>query len=274
MNCPLVSILIPTYNGAAFIKQTIDSVLNQSIEDWEIIVMDDASSDNTIEIAASFKDHRIKIHQPKNNVGAQRNWNRGLALATGKYFKLLPQDDLLATDCLAKQIAVLEQDSSESIALVFSSRNVIKPDGTHLMVRGLKGEKSGIVDRKQLVRRCIQSGANIIGEPGNGLMRLSLVKKIGEYTPLHPYVIDLNYWFRALQQGDAYYINEALTSFRVSGTAWSTKLGRKQIDDYCDLAQMIYQEGHFGLSKFSLQIGSAKAHINSWLRIIYYKVFL
>ncbi len=272
---PLISIVVPTYNGEKYIVATVKSVLQQSFNDWELIIIDDASSDMTLKLIRQFDDSRIKIYDGLGNVGAQANWSRAQKYVRGKYFKLLPQDDLLAADCLQKQVDVLERDPQEEIALVFASRQVIGPNGDLRMIRGYKGtHKSTRITGREVINRCTRSGANIIGEPGSGLIRSDLMRKIGAYTVDHPYVIDLDYWFRALQHGDAYYIAEPLTSFRISLGAWSVRLGKKQIADYISLVRKIYADPQYELSYFSMRLGILNAHINSRLRFIYYKFFV
>ena len=79
------SVCIPTYNGAEFIAEAIQSVLTQSFTDFELLVVDDHSSDNTLDIVRSFADSRLSIHQNEKRLGIPRNWNHCLALAQGEY---------------------------------------------------------------------------------------------------------------------------------------------------------------------------------------------
>ena len=104
---PTVSIAMPTYKGELFIRAAIESVLQQSFQDFELIISDDNSPDETQAIVESFEDPRIIYIRQDKNLGPEGNWNSCLSLARGKYFKLLPHDDLLRTDCLSRQVAVL-----------------------------------------------------------------------------------------------------------------------------------------------------------------------
>ncbi|WP_028605623.1 glycosyltransferase family 2 protein [Ottowia thiooxydans] len=268
---PLVSILVPTYNGAKYIRATLESVQSQTYTNWEVIVMDDASNDDTIDIVKSIAEPRIKIFDKNENLGAQGNWNRGLKQISGEYFKLLPQDDLLSTDCLEAQVRVFAEDKDQSISLVFSSRQVIGPNGDSRMIRGFGSSPSGRIPSKEIVRKSIRAGGNLVGEPGSGLMRAALVNKIGPYSSEFPYVIDLDYWIRALKHGDGFYIARPLTCFRVSLGAWSVKLGNKQVEDYRRLAEKVYRDGDSGISPLELKLGVLRSRINSWLRFAYYR---
>lgn len=196
MSGSLVSICIPTYLGAVFLAATIESVLRQSCADFEVWVVDDASPDKTFDAVAAFNDRRIRYVRNERNLGPNANWNRCLELARGKYYKLLPQDDLLEPGSLAKQVAILEADRDEAIALVFGSRLVIDHHDRSYFNRGLRGMRAGIIEGRALIRRCVRAGTNLIGEPGNGLIRRSLIERVGPYDARHPYLVDLDYWFR------------------------------------------------------------------------------
>jgi glycosyltransferase involved in cell wall biosynthesis len=92
---------MPTYRGAAHLMATVDSVLKQSYTNFELVIVDDNSTDATRDIIASYKDSRIRSLKNERKLGPQGNWNRALSEARGRYFKLMPQDDLLASNCLA-----------------------------------------------------------------------------------------------------------------------------------------------------------------------------
>lgn len=125
MKKSLVSICIPTYNGAKFIAEAMDSALCQTYEHLEIIVSDDASKDATLEIIEAYKAKTnipisIYLHEP-NGIGA--NWNHCIKQAKGKYIKFLFQDDVLLPNCIEKMVRVLENDYT--VGLVASKRDFI-----------------------------------------------------------------------------------------------------------------------------------------------------
>lgn len=180
----LVSICIPTYAGAKFIGQTIQSVLNQSHQSFEIIVVDDCSPDQTAAVINGFDDQRIRYYKNAKNLGPEGNWNRCLDLVNGRYYKLLPHDDILMPDCLASQVAVLDADIDEEVALVFGAKAIINADGKRLMSRFPLGKRPLRMAPQKLINKCIRSGSNIIGEPGNGLIRAELIEKSGNITVL------------------------------------------------------------------------------------------
>lgn len=103
-----VTVLMPTYNVASFVKESIKSVLNQTYSDFELLVIDDCSTDNTIEVVRSIEDSRMHIVQNEKNVGLAENLNRGLALITTEYVARMDGDDIAEPFWLEKEVAVLD----------------------------------------------------------------------------------------------------------------------------------------------------------------------
>lgn len=108
----LVSIIMPAYNCGDFIGETLDSVINQSYKNWEVIIVDDCSTDNTAEVVKEYikKDNRIKYHKLEKNSGAAVARNKAIDLATGKYLAFLDSDDVWFPEKLAKQIGFMEEN--------------------------------------------------------------------------------------------------------------------------------------------------------------------
>lgn len=111
---PLVSVLMSVYNGAAYLQQSIESILSQTLEDFEFIIIDDGSSDCSGEIikAAASRDSRVRAFSNPGNLGLSRSLNRGLALARGVYIARQDADDVSAPERLAEQVALLVADRS------------------------------------------------------------------------------------------------------------------------------------------------------------------
>ena len=111
MKNELISIIMPTYNCAKFIKETIQSVINQTYENWELVIVDDCSNDNTEEIVASFNDKRIKYHRLEKNSGAAIARTTAMKMATGNYMAFLDSDDLWKKDKLERQLAFMKNNN-------------------------------------------------------------------------------------------------------------------------------------------------------------------
>lgn len=110
MKKELVSIITPSYNTAEFISETINSVLSQTYINWEMIIVDDCSSDNTTEVVASFKDSRIKYIQNNKNCGAAICRNKAISAAKGKWIAFLDSDDLWLPHKLERQINFMNKN--------------------------------------------------------------------------------------------------------------------------------------------------------------------
>ena len=119
MEMSKVSIVIPNYNKGLFLVETIQSVQANNYTNWEIILIDDESTDNSVELAQSLaqKDPRISIHLQKNQGGGAAR-NKGITLATGEYLIFLDSDDLLSEKCLENRVA-LAKKNSDGIGWVF-----------------------------------------------------------------------------------------------------------------------------------------------------------
>ena len=271
---PRVSVCIPTYRGRATIGSAIESVLAQSLTDFELIVIDDGSPDDTHAIVEGFADPRLIYVRNEHNLGPQGNWNRCLELARGKYFKLLPHDDLLHSHCLERQVAVLDNDQDERIALVFSAREVLGPDRRVLTRRGYPGGREGPIAGGMVMRACVRRGTNLLGEPGAVLFRKSLADRIGGFDATNPYVIDLDYWFRLLAHGDAHFCANTLASFRVSLQSWSVAIGRAQDRDFIDFVARVATGIRPPLSAIDQLAARFTAKLNKWLRLLFYTFYL
>lgn len=113
---PLVSVGIPTYNQPEFLRQAIQSVLNQTFRDFEVIVVDDCSTDNTPDVVRQFDDPRIRYHRTDVNLRPPRSWNECVRLAKGAYFAILPHDDLYEPTFLERMTFALKKNPSVGFA--------------------------------------------------------------------------------------------------------------------------------------------------------------
>jgi len=270
---PAVTVGIPTYRGARHIAETIESALAQTFADFEMLVLDDVSPDDTAEVVARYRDPRLRFLRNERNVGVEENWNRCLRLARGRYFKLLPHDDLLAPDCLAREVAVLEADTAERLALVFCARRIIDVRSRPLLSRRYP-HPGGVIPARSAARRCIRRGANLLGEPGGVLFRTALGRRVGDFDARLRIVTDLDYWFRLLQHGDAYYLPENLVSFRVSQGAWSVAIGTAQDAEFRAFIDKVGANPALGLNALDKACGRVMARANTLAKLAFYRFVL
>lgn len=260
---PLVSVCLPVYNGARFLEAAVRSVLAQTYHHFELQVFDDASTDGSWALLQGIRDPRITLHRNDRNLGPEANWNQALAAARGKYIKLFHQDDLLAPECLEKQVRALEHHPAAVLA--FCQRHIIRPDGRRLMTRGGPWPE-GLVGPETVVRRCVLAGTNLIGEPSAVLFTAEAARRAGEFDGRLPYVIDLDYWIRLLAQGPAYSLDEPLASFRLSPRQWSATIGRRQSAEFLAFLDRLPTAPIPPPGTWALRWGRARARLNGLFR--------
>lgn len=270
---PLISVCIPVYNGAPFIADAINSVLNQTFTDFELLIIDNGSTDNTVEITNGYTDKRILVIQNESNIGLIANWNKAIQAARGKYIKILPADDFLYAHCLLLECDVLEKDTEEKISLVCGRRNIISHNGKILFNRGFS-KKEQQLNGIKAINKLISSGGNIIGEAGAVLFRKEITKKTGVFNSDIFYVLDIDLWVKILLQGDLYALPDIVCSFRVSESSASVGVVKQQKEDILKFIEKIYAAKEYQLSMYNYTVGKIKAYLLSAARKILYKYVL
>lgn len=267
---PLVSVCIPLYNSGPYIREAIESVLVQTLTDWELIITDDGSTDGSAEAVASYSDPRIQYLLNPERLGAEGNWNRCVNEGRGIYRKLLCHDDRLHPDCLARQVAVFKQSGNDSVSLVTAARRIVNPAGKTILTRCWK-KQNQVIEGRKAVQQIARSGTNLIGEPGAVLFRASDWNALKGFSARHPYVIDLDFWFQLLKRGDCFYLAEPLCDFRVSAQSWSFQLVKEQSRQFSGLIYEAAQSGDLAVSTLDCFIGSCKAKAGALLRHLIYR---
>jgi len=209
---PKVSVCIPTYNYADFLPMAVESVLGQNFTDFELIIQDDCSTDETVEVVRKYlADERVAFEVNDHNLGLAGNWNRCLAKAKGEYIKFVFADDLLASpDALGKMVSVL--DATPRVSLVASARNIINADSR--LVRVLcEWKKSFSAEGTEVIRSCLLRQANLVGEPTVVMFRRRDAER--GFNAEYDQMIDLEMWFYLLEKGSFVFLDEPLASFRI-----------------------------------------------------------
>jgi glycosyltransferase involved in cell wall biosynthesis len=269
---PLVSVCIPLYNSELYIGQTIKSVLAQSLQDFELIIADDGSSDRSMDIVREFKDPRIRCFQGSTNLGMQGNWNRALREAQGKYIKVLCHDDILHPECLEKQAAAFGHEESDTIVLVSSGRDIIDGCGKRIITRRFP-VKTGKIRGIDAIRACVHAGTNVIGEPTAVMFKKDIVSAVGGFDSRNPYVIDLDFWSRLLLYGDLYFIGESLCSFRVFRGSASFRTANMHCRDIVNWMKQLAVDPCLDIKKPDLFCGIIMTYLTCQLRRIFFLLF-
>lgn len=264
---PVVSVVLPTYQGARYLAQTLDSVLAQTLTDLEVVAADDASTDGTAGILAAYaaRDARVRIVPTERNLGAVPNWNRALAAARGDYVKVMGQDDLLHPSCLEQQVQVLRR--VPTVGGVVAGRDVIDDRGRRVLPpRAPLGGAAGAVSVDRALSLIVRSGTNSVGEPVTVLLRRSVTDEVGPFRADLPYVVDLDYWCRSLEVAPLYVLSDWLCSFRVSAHSWSAALAADQGDQMCSLFTRLHREHPRLVTGGDVRRGRHKARLISRAR--------
>jgi glycosyltransferase involved in cell wall biosynthesis len=214
---PMVSILMPTYNYGHHIGEAIESALNQTYADFELIIVDDVSSDNTDEVVTRYlADKRVSYYKNPINLGLVGNFNKCLTYGKGKYIKFLLADDKFEPTLLEKFVSVMEQ--YPNVSLVTSYRDIIGS------AKKKRPPLSGLQDGKRVIFESLKEGnGNWIGEPTTVMFRKSDLS-VGNFDPSYYCLVDWEMWLRLLSVGDCYIIPESLSYFRVHPGQASQKI--------------------------------------------------
>jgi glycosyltransferase involved in cell wall biosynthesis len=269
---PTVSVCIPAYNSTSLVAAAIESVLIQSMTDFELVVIDDASTDQTLDVIQQYRDPRMRILAHPANLGAEATWNHALHEAQGKYFKLLCHDDILYPDCLKRQLLAFENVGPD-VLMVSCSRDIIDTNGRKLLQRGF-GRKDGVMNGHAAIRKVVRAGSNLIGEPTSVLMKTETAKSIGGFDGTYPYVIDLDFWCRVLVRGNLAVINEPLCAFRVSAVSWSVRLASTQSSQFGSFVDKLRANPAYRLTRCDAILGKGSAKIMSLARQLFYLALL
>jgi glycosyltransferase involved in cell wall biosynthesis len=260
---------VPSYNNADFIEATMDSILGQTFQDFELVVADHSSADGTWERLQPYRaDPRVKLLRTAPGGGAPCNWERVTSASRGELVKLVCGDDIIYPDCLRAQVEAM--DANRSVVLVASKRDLIDARGGPVITgRGLAG-LIGRVPGRVAARHTVVAGANIFGEPACVLIRREALERAGGWDGRHPFVIDEGTYVNVLLHGDFFGIDTALAGFRLSASQWSVDLARDQSDQVIEFHHRLAQDAPGLLSRTDLLRGDAMARGMAYVRRLAY----
>ena len=260
---------MPVYNGAKYIAVAIESALSQTFQDFELIIIDNHSTDNTVEIISKYKDDRVRFFQNAANLGWKDNWNKALRLARGEFVKILPDDDVIYPGCLEKQVEALDDPQNAGVVLTCCARDVVDEKGRKIFRRSF-GFARGRVSGETAIKKNIAFGTNLLGEPVAALFRKNILAEVGEFDEAFPFSSDLNLWLRMLLHGDVFVIPEALCAFRVSRCGLSFSMLNSQSRMFCQFIDHLCLDQRYALDRRTCLQGKLMAAINEMLRRLFY----
>ena len=216
---PTISVCLPVYNGERYLAGAVESVLNQTYENFELLIVDDRSTDSTWEITNRFaaQDKRIRPIRNERNLGLFRNYNHCMANADGEFVKLFAHDDLFRPTILERMLVVFEQ--KPEVALVSSAKEWIDSDGRpvkstrpseHRTMRPFEVDTQ--LSAQEAITETLRKKMNWLGEPCSQMFRKEHVG--AGFDARFKQVGDLDLSYRILQHGDFFYLADALCYFR------------------------------------------------------------
>jgi len=217
---PLLSVIIPSYNHSRFIKEAVDSVLDQTYRSLELIVIDDGSKDNSLEILHSYKDPRMKVISQENQ-GAHIAINNGLKIATGEFLAILNSDDIFEKNRF--EIMIHEMQENPRIGFACSYIRVIDSNGKDLGVKeGWRNMQSWLVPHPELSLAANDDFkgnllmTNFTSTTSNFLFTRSLYEQIGGMRNLR-FAHDWDFALRAAEVTECKMIEQPLMRYRIHG---------------------------------------------------------
>ncbi len=235
---PLVSVCLPLFNGANYLEVALPSVLNQTYKNFELIITDDGSTDNSLEIIEKFakKDKRIKLYRNPVKYGLFENYNEAIRKASGVYIKPYAHDDIFEPTILEKMVNVLEAEPL--VALVNCAREWIDENGNSFtsqseldMKMARPFNKDTLRSGREIARETFKEMVNWLGEPVTMMFRK---EQAGTgFDARFAQLGDIDYWYRILEHGDYYYLSEPLCLFRKHASQHTAKI-RKTLKSVLD----------------------------------------
>ncbi|MEZ8012910.1 MULTISPECIES: glycosyltransferase family 2 protein [Vibrio] len=214
-NLPLISIVMAVYNCEKYLKYSIDSIIEQSYENFEFIIVDDCSVDNSLSIINSYKDSRLRIIKNDENMGLAGSLNRAIEEAAGKYIARMDADDISLSNRIEKQVSYMEQHKNVAVC------------GTN--IQHIDSNNNPIKDRIKWIKEDNRSIKNALIY-GSCFAHPSVIvraKYFREHSIRYEVTLrrsqDYDLWFKLSEYGDFANLNEPLLLYRISGDMASIK---------------------------------------------------
>jgi glycosyltransferase involved in cell wall biosynthesis len=227
---PTISVVIPVYNGERTILETIKSVLNQTFSDFELIIINDGSHDQTLEMVERIQDSRLKVFSYAN-AGLSASRNRGVYHACGEYISFIDADDLWTPDKLEAQLRVLQENPKAGVA--YSWTNYIDESG-HFCRRGSYITATGNVHAKLLLVNFLENGSNPL------ICRQALIE-VGGFEESLLAAEDWDMWLRLAARYDFVCVPSPQILYRVSANSMSTNILKQEVATLAVIEQAFAQ---------------------------------
>ena len=209
---PLVSVVTPVYNGEKYLSECIESVLAQTYSNWEYVVVDNRSTDRSLEIAQRYErqDARIRVHRNTEFLGMLQNWNHALRQIgpESKYCKVVHADDILFPECLARMVELSEQHPSVGLVAAYRLK------GAEVDLDRLIPYPVTVVSGRDVCRASLTGAPYVFGTPTSVLMRSDLVRAREAFYNEGNLHADTEACYDVLQESDFGFVHQVLTYTR------------------------------------------------------------
>lgn len=236
-----VTVAIPTFNRSRFIGKTIESVLEQTYQDFELLIINNASTDNTESVVRSFTDKRVHYVKNEKNIGIIGNWNKCIQLSSGKYLVILGDDDIFLKRFLEESVDV--HNTHPTVGFTFTHCNKVDEAGNFIKRWGYNFTPAGHLKELDYLfytldyEACLTNSSTV-------LLKREVFNSVGEFrVEFARNVFDFNMWIRIASCYDTFFIDEVLCDYRihddqVSQLHWRKKKTGK-IGTYLELLHII-----------------------------------
>jgi glycosyltransferase involved in cell wall biosynthesis len=225
-NNPLITIAVPTFNRAALLRGCVSSALAQTYGNFEVLVSDNASTDETSHVLSRFKDGRLRVLRQKTNIGLLPNWNACLAGAKGDYVIFLSDDDRISPWLLQRCVEIIRREPQVPIVVTLS--NIYSGSiGKTFAARSSRFLETGIQDGSAILTEFLTDRITVA--LCGVMMRTALLRDRGGLPLDFPHTADVAAWAPLLLLGNAGFVNEACATFAYHNQSETARLGIEQI---------------------------------------------
>ena len=264
MDRPMITVLMAVYNGEKFLKEAMESILNQTYKDFEFLIINDGSTDKSVEIIESFNDPRIRLVHNEKNLKLIASLNKGISLARGKYIARMDCDDISMPERFEKEVEFLENHSD--YGMVGTCYNIIDAQG--------KVQRNvSYPSNPDLIKLFLSLTCPLVH--GSVMIRAELLKKNLYGSTDFSAVEDYELWTRIAEKSKIYNIPEHLFRYRIYGESFSDSKSQLMHEQTVELSKVLYKKNKREYkrivkeqifdNKCSSETDEAKEFINKWL---------
>jgi glycosyltransferase involved in cell wall biosynthesis len=271
---PAISVCVPTYNGEKYLRECLDSVLAQTFDNFEVVAVDDDSSDGTVEILEAYaaRDRRVRLFRNPQNLGLVNNWNHCMDLARGEWIKFVFQDDRIEPSCLQ----ILLQRSRPGVPLTVCRRRFVYdeniPEEERIGHEQYLAEhclpallpEGGFISSSRFCDTAIEKlPINFVGEPSAVMLHRSVPGRFGGFNPSFVQLCDFEYWTRIACHSGLIFVPEVLASFRLH-SGGKTAVNKTAREFHTEVIDSLLLKYEFAYEPYyaAMRAAARKARIN------------